>query len=241
MHPESRGSSVALVLAAGSGERFGAEGGKQMAPLAGEPVLSHTLRAFDAATSIGFIVVACHPERIEEYSLEAVAPSVTSKEWLVVAGGESRQESVGNALDATRGIRTESIVVIHDGARALVTAELIDAMVERLLAEEELDGIVAGHPAYDTLKEVYNDRIISTVDRGRFWHAQTPQIFRRDRFETAHSQATAAKMTYTDDEAVMSAAGYRVAPHLAPRENLKITVAEDMVIAQAILGERKRR
>lgn len=242
LNPERTGRpAVAIIVAGGTAERFGSSSGKQLAMVAGLPLLGHTLRAFDAASSVGLIVVVCPPDRVDEFERTAVEAAVLATGHAVVAGGLTRQESVRNGLSAIPGHRPESVIVVHDGARPLVTSELIDGAVATLLAEEDLCGLVVGHPAYDTIKTVVDRRIVATPDREGFWIAQTPQLFRRRPFEAAHAAAERRGFLGTDDAAVMEADGGLVWTYPGPRENLKVTVAEDLAIVEAVLSLKRER
>src|SRR4051794_29172469 len=164
------GEAVAgIILAAGSSNRMGFD--KMWAPLEGLPVVGWTIRAFAAAPSIRSLVVAVPSTgeaRMRELlqQLEVVAQ--------VVVGGEQRQDSVRCALEACTDAEW---VVVHDGARALITADVI----ERGIGEARVTGAaIAAVPTTDTIKIVDAERIVGTPDRGTLWSAQTPQIFRRD-------------------------------------------------------------
>lgn len=233
-------SAVAIIVAGGAGRRFGASRGKQLAEVAGQPLLSHAVSAFDRASSISFIVVVCDPARVQEYRLKAVEPYVTGTDFELVPGGAMRQDSVRNGLMAIAGDRSEEVVVVHDGARPLVSPDTIDAAVTRLLADGDIQGLVVGHPVYDTIKAVSGDRIAGTVDRDALWVAQTPQVFFRRALQNAHLEAFASARVATDDAALMEAAGHQVGVMLGLRENIKVTVAEDLMIADAVLRHRKK-
>lgn len=234
-------SAVAIIVAGGAGRRFGvSSSGKQLAEVAGQPLLSHAVSAFDRARSIGFIVVVCDPARMQEYRLKAVEPYVTGTDFELVPGGAMRQDSVRNGLMAIAEDRSEEVVVIHDGARPLISPDTIDAAVTRLLADRDIQGLVVGHPACDTIKSVAGDRIAGTVDRDALWVAQTPQVFFRKPLQNAHLEAFASARVATDDASLMEAAGHQVGVLLGPRENIKVTVAEDLMIADAILRYRKK-
>ncbi len=232
---------IAIVVAGGTGDRSGLAGGKQMVPLGGRPMLSHAISALDAAELIDLIVVACHPERVEEYRESAVEPWVFLTGTKVVPGGDERQDSVRFGLEAALESSSPEIVVVHDGARPLVTAETIDSAVAVLRDDPGAAGVVVGHPAYDTLKLVEADRVVETPERERFWVAQTPQVFRTSWLVDAHERALAEGFRGTDDASLVERIGGLVRMHLGPRENLKVTVSEDFLMAEAILRERSRR
>lgn len=232
-----RPAVVAVVVAGGSGERFGRRGGKQLLQLAGRPVAYWSVAACAAARSIDRLVVVCHPDRLAEYE-DALAPAAGATAVSFVAGGETRQHSVSNGVaQAAEG--PVEIVVVHDGARPLVSPALIDDAVNALWSAADLDGVIVGHPVSDTLKLVVGGTVDSTPDRSRFWAVQTPQVFRFGALRDALASAAAEAWVGTDDASVVERFGGRVGLVEGPRDNMKITVAEDAVIAEAILRFRE--
>lgn len=226
------GRAAALIAAGGTGERFGRDTGKQLVVVAGRPVLGHAVAAFAQASSIGLIVVVCHPARVEEYA-SAVSPFAGDTPLTVVAGGATRQDSVAAGLAEID--ESWSIIAVHDGARPLITADIIDDMVNSVSDDAGLDGLILGHPAYDTLKEVQGDRIVATPDRARYWAVQTPQVFRASTLKSAHDSVDADRPFATDDAALVEAAGGMLRVVEGPRDNIKVTVAEDLAMAEALL------
>ena len=230
--------NAAVIVAGGDGERSGLGGGKQLALVAGVPVLSHTLRAFEECDAIDAVIVVTHPERVDEYRALAIEPAGCAKVTAVVPGGQLRQRSVRAGLDALPG--GVSVVAIHDGARPLVTAEAITSVIDALLADTTLDGAVLGHPSYDTLKQVDpTDRVMRTVDRTEFWIAQTPQVFRVGALLRAYAHAEATGFEGTDDAAVVEHAGGAIRMVLGQRDNIKITVPGDLAVVERILAARE--
>ena len=140
-----------------------------------------------------------------------------------VAGGATRSASVMNALDAAP---EASVVVVHDAARPLVTVELVRRCVDAL--EEGYDGVIAAIPVTDTVKEIEHGEVLRTPDRGRLWAAQTPQVFRADVLRRASGEAT-------DDASLVEAIGGRVRVVEGTPENLKVTTALDVRIAETLL------
>lgn len=231
---------AAIIVAGGSGERFGRDGGKQLALVAGRPVLAHSIAAFAACGAIDAIVVVAHPERVEEYRREAVELVASEKVVAVVAGGDSRQASVAAGLRAVPP--AAEVIVVHDGARPLVTPSLVEGAIAALEADAECAGVVVGHPAYDTLKLVDDDAVVvGTVDRSAFWVAQTPQVFRAEALRSAYARAAATEPAATDDASLVERDGGRVRMFAGPRDNIKVTVAEDLAVVEALLASRERR
>lgn len=229
---------TAIIVAGGTGERFGRDGGKQLVRVAGLPVLAHSIRAFQEAARVDTIVVVAHPERIDEYRRDAVGVSGASKVLDVVPGGETRMRSVLAGLAAVPAEST--IILVHDGARPLIAPETIDAVIEALERDDQTDGMVVGHPAYDTLKIVDPDgRIGRTADRASVWAAQTPQVFRAAALRDAYERAVAAGWDGTDDASFVEQAGGRVTMFGGPRDNIKVTVLEDLAVVEGALRARR--
>jgi 2-C-methyl-D-erythritol 4-phosphate cytidylyltransferase len=235
---------TAVIAAAGSGRRLGAGGPKAFVPLAGRPMVEWSITAFRAAGSVGSIVVAAPPEHANELG---------GHDLRVVDGGETRAESVANALEA---VGTE-LVAVHDAARPLVTPELIEGVVGTLLADPEAAGAIAATPLTDTAKQTTegegSDRMMSsppsrgvssslvvesTLDRGRLWAAQTPQVFRVEALRAALAVEPQRRAAATDEAMLVEAAGGRVLIHPSPPQNLKVTTPLDLKIAEMLLAER---
>jgi 2-C-methyl-D-erythritol 4-phosphate cytidylyltransferase len=230
--------NAAVVVAGGVGERFGGTRGKQLAPVAGLPVLAHTLRAFERCDAVDAVVVVTHPDRVEAYRAEAVEPAGATKVIAVVPGGATRCASVAAGLAALP--EDCAAVAVHDGARAAVTPETIAATFAALQADPSLDGVVVGYHALDTVKEVdAQGRIVSTPDRSRLWVAQTPQTFRFGPLLRAHQRAATEGFEATDDSALVERSGGKVAMLEGPRWNIKVTVPEDIAVLEALLAERE--
>jgi 2-C-methyl-D-erythritol 4-phosphate cytidylyltransferase len=225
---------VALVVAGGQGERFGRMDGKQIAAVAGRPVVEHALRAMDAAAAIDAIVLVCHPDRVDEFRPIAEAAVRPGKLLDVVAGGESRSASVDAGLAALPPGCT--IVAVHDGARPLVDPVTVDRAVAELESRPALDGVVVGHPALDTIKVVGpGNRVTGTPKRATLWVAQTPQVFRVEALAGAHARARAERWDATDDASLVERDGGVVGMIEGPRWNIKVTVPEDLVVVDALM------
>jgi 2-C-methyl-D-erythritol 4-phosphate cytidylyltransferase len=230
-------SAAAIIVAGGTGERLGLAGGKQLASVAGWPVLSWSVAAFDHSPLVDLIVVVCHPERIEEYRTVAVEPVGLTTTVRFAAGGVTRQASVAAGLELVP--RDLAFVLVHDGARPLVTPELIAATLRALEEDPGADGAIVGQPVIDTLKVVDGRTIAETADRARFWAVQTPQTFRAPVLTAAYEAARADGFLGTDDASLVERAGGRVVVVDGPRDNVKVTVAEDLALVEAALRFRK--
>jgi 2-C-methyl-D-erythritol 4-phosphate cytidylyltransferase len=223
---------LAIIVAGGVGSRFGHSEGKQLVPIAGRPMLAYAVDAFRQAMSVGHVVLVCHPDRVAEYR-DAVAGDGEGTTVTVVPGGDTRQDSVASGLrHMPDGF---DVVAVHDGARPLVSAEVIDAAVRRLDESDGIDGVVVGHPAFDTLKVVGEGVIEGTPDRSRYWVAQTPQVFRTEVLLEAHARATSRGEIGTDDASLVEGLEGKVVMFEGPRDNFKVTVAEDVALAEAVL------
>jgi 2-C-methyl-D-erythritol 4-phosphate cytidylyltransferase len=238
-----RPSASAVIAAAGSGERLGAGGPKAFVPLAGRPLIVWALDAFARAESVAVAIVAAPPGH--EAAVEELAAGI-DLELRVVAGGVSRSQSVGRAL----GRVETDLVAVHDAARPLVTPEMIDALVEKLASRPDAAGVIVAVPLADTVKRAREPRpakgpvprggptVAQTVSRDHLWAAQTPQVFRttalREALDTDPQRIAAA----TDDAMLVEKSGGKVLIHPAPAENLKVTTALDLRIAELLLAER---
>ena len=228
--------TAAVILAGGSGDRFGRDGGKQLLELFGKPILTWSAEAFDAVADVGLIVIAAPEERMDEYCRKAVDAFPFVTPVVMVPSGTLRQESSFAGLNVVPD--EYEFVAVHDGARPLVTPELINHAIAAVRGSVDADGAVVGFPAIDTLKIVSGDSIIGTPDRSAFWTAQTPQVFRTKVLRDAHRQALAEGFVGTDDSSLVERMGGKVLLVQGPRDNIKITVPEDRGPAEAGLALR---
>jgi len=218
-----------LLAAGGRGERAGPGEPKQFRPLGGVPLLLRALRPFARHPRVGQIVVAlpaAFAAEPPEWLAEVAGGSLT-----IVAGGETRADSVRAALAALDP--RFPLVLVHDAARPFVAPETIDLVIE--VASGGVAALAAV-PVSDTLKRVEagGRRVMETVDRTELWRAQTPQGFPRQMLEDAFARADASA-AFTDDAALVEAAGYtvEVVPDLS--SNMKVTTPDDFAVAEALL------
>lgn len=228
--------TAAIILAGGTGERFGKEGGKQLVEIGGKPILTWSVEAFDAVGDIGLIVIVCPAERQGEYLSKAVDPFSFATPIVVAAAGSTRQESAFSGLELVP--EEFEYVVMHDGARPLISADLIAHTIATLKGNIDADGAVVAHPAIDTLKVVENGVIVGTPDRSVFWNAQTPQVFRAGIYRRAHASALSDGFVGTDDSSLIERLGGRVLVVEGKRDNVKLTVPEDYLMLVAAVRER---
>lgn len=233
----AQGRVCAVIVAGGSGQRFGNPGGKQLVDVAGRPLMSWSLIAFDRAPSIGHIVVVCPEQRTDEVRRIAVEPLGLKTPVTFAAAGETRQDSTRSGLAAVPD--SCDLVAIHDGARPLITPELIECAVDALLCADGADGVVCGQPSVDTLKLVDADACIQgTPPRSSYWTVQTPQIFSVAALRRAEDVACAEGFVGTDDASLVERAGGRVLCVESPRDNLKVTLPEDLPLVEFLLSRR---
>lgn len=224
-----------LVVAAGRGARAGAGLPKQYRPLAGKPLLAHTLSTLLKAAPEAHLLVAIHPDDLSTYrqALASLGSTDLARILPPANGGETRQDSVRLGLEALADRVAPRFVLIHDGARPFASPDLI----ARASAAANAHG--AAVPCLelsDTIKEVDSGRIIATPARTAFRTVQTPQAFAFDLILTAHRKAAQAGQNgLTDDAAVAEWAGHEVRIFEGERENMKITTADDFSRAEAKL------
>jgi 2-C-methyl-D-erythritol 4-phosphate cytidylyltransferase/2-C-methyl-D-erythritol 2,4-cyclodiphosphate synthase len=211
---------VALIVASGRGQRFGAERPKQYQQLAGRPVLRHCLERFGSHPRVGGVRAVIHPQDRELYDAAARGLALLEP----AEGGPTRQESVRLGLESL-GAAPPDFVLIHDGVRPLTDAALIDRVLDGLA---EHAAVLPALPVTDTLKHVGADGVLGTVERQGLYRAQTPQGFVYDRILAAHRAAAGAE--------VAEALGLAVAVVAGDEANLKITDPADLARAERLLG-----
>ncbi len=225
--------TAAIILAGGSGERFGHEGGKQLIEIAGKPILTRSAEAFDAVGDVGLIVIVCPEERTEEYLAKAIDPFPFVTPIVMAPAGSIRQESAFSGLELVP--EEYEFVVLHDGARPLISKDLIEHTISVVKGNIDCDGALVGHPSVDTLKVVENGVVVGTPDRSVFWNAQTPQIFRTGIYRRAHASALSDGFVGTDDSSLIERLGGKVLMVEGKRDNIKITVPEDYLLISAAI------
>jgi 2-C-methyl-D-erythritol 4-phosphate cytidylyltransferase/2-C-methyl-D-erythritol 2,4-cyclodiphosphate synthase len=212
---------AAILVAAGSGSRFGAERPKQFLPLAGQPVIRHAARAL--ADHVALIQPVGDAAAIDPL-LDGIAACLPA-----VAGGETRQDSVRAGLEALLA-HAPDIVLVHDAARPVIPTGTIPAL---LAALAESPGAIPGAPVADTLKRVDRGVILETVPRAGLFRAQTPQAFRFAALLDAHRSGLTGA---TDDASLLEAAGMTVEVVPGSDDNIKLTYPEDFVRLERIMS-----
>ncbi|MEA2478147.1 MAG: 2-C-methyl-D-erythritol 4-phosphate cytidylyltransferase [Thermoleophilaceae bacterium] len=215
---------VGILPAAGSGERLGSVGPKAFVVCGGRPLLEWSLAVLREVCDRVVVAVPAGFETGGGFDADAER----------VRGGATRSASVRSALTAAP---EATVVVVHDAARPLVTADLVRACVAGLGAG--FDAAIAAAPMTDTVKEAAPDgQVVRTLDRSRLWRIQTPQVFRADALRRALDVDDATLGAATDDAMLVEAAGGSVRVVEAPADNLKVTRPVDLRIAEALLAAR---
>jgi 2-C-methyl-D-erythritol 4-phosphate cytidylyltransferase len=214
----------AVIVAAGESQRMGGVD-KVMAVLGGKPVLARTIDVFQSCSAIGQIVIVLSEQNLE-LGKRLVAEEGWSKVTEVCPGGRRRQDSVVAGLSRLKDCYW---VVIHDGARPLLTEDLIS---RGLVEAKETGAAVAAVPVTDTIKAVGGDRIVhQTPPRQNLWAVQTPQVFRYHIIAEAYRRA---KGEVTDDASLVEQMGGKVKLYMGSYDNMKITTPDDLVLAEAL-------
>ncbi len=217
---------TAIIPAAGSGERYSKTDNKLLEELNGKPVIVQTLLKIANSGQINSIIVAASaillnilPELIEKYKIPKIGK--------IIKGGASRQESVFLALKAVEN--KPDMVLIHDGARPLVSEEILNKGIETVLTK---GSAVCAVKVKDTIKRANSDNmeIIETLNRDELWQIQTPQIFQFKDLLQAHEKF--AGCDFTDDSALMERSGHKVFLYEGCYSNFKITTSEDIITAK---------
>lgn len=230
-------NAVAIVLAGGSGTRMGRP--KQFLELLGDPALLHSLRAFENTPEISRVYVVGDAQRIKDLARQARLRKFAA----CAPPGSSRPLSTKSGLGLC-GEGDDTIALIHDGSRCLVTPSVIGRVVEAsaALARGEAEGVVPALPVSDTIKLSEDGAaVLETIDRSRLQAAQTPQAFSLGLLRRIYDADDEFLSSATDDASLVERAGGRVLLVRGERTNIKLTTPEDLVLAEAILTVRRRR
>lgn len=225
------GRNAAVIVAAGFGKRMDGNIPKQYICIGGKPVLIHSIENFERASGISEIILVVEKSRVEEILKDIVEQCRFKKVVSVIAGGKIRQESVYNGIKAVSGgVETISI---QDGARPFTPVRMIEECITQAL----LHGAAAvAYPVRDTVKRVSGGRFTETLDRKNIYLIQTPQTFRTELIREAHEKAKMDGYIGTDDTALVERLGASVVAVEGSPYNLKITYADDLASAEALVG-----
>lgn len=218
----------AIVAAAGSGERLGKEVPKPFIVIHGRPLVIHTLLVLEQCGLIEGIIVTAHPDHLERMRT-IISDAGLRKISCVTAGGKTRTESVRKALDRLDADTQK--VLIHDGARPLITADFLQRMIEASMDE---DALIAALPVKPTIKQVdpASLAVQKTLDRNGLWEIQTPQIFQKALLQQAYHQKD---IDVTDDAALIEHLGRGVKVFPGLEQNIKITTPFDLMLAEKLI------
>lgn len=227
----------AIILAAGKSERMKEVGTpKQLIELCGLPVVVHSLLAFEKSIKVDEIVVVGAMEELPLYQKYKKQYGIT-KLKIAVEGGVSRADSASHGFQKIN--KNADFILIHDAARCLISTKDIDRVIG---AAYKSGAAIIAKKTTDTLKKAdENEFITETIDRSSVWQAQTPQVFKKTIYEVALAMAKNIDATITDDAMLVEKAGFRIKLIAGENENLKITTARDLTIAQIILEKRKEK
>jgi len=219
----------AVVPAAGRGDRFRADHPKALAPLYGRPLVQYALEALQAVEEVRVIVVVAPTDHLPE--VEAlVARARLGKVTAVVPGGADRQASVACGLAVLPD--DVDLVLVHDAARPCLSPALVRAVAQAAAADGAATAAVR---VTETVKTGQDGWVVSTLDRASLYRIQTPQVFRRALLEQAHREAARADFHGTDDASLVERLGHRVRLVAGEAANLKVTVPEDLAVAEVLL------
>lgn len=230
------------MAAAGIGRRLRSQGPKALVRLAGRPLLVHAVEAMEANRCVTAVVVVAHPDALGA-TAKLLADEGFAKVVAVVAGGPTRQASVAAGLAAMPP--GPAFVAVHDAARPLPGRGSVDRLLELLDAARsgagDPAGVVPGVPVVDTVRRVDDDqRSRGIVDRDQLRAIQTPQLFVREALEAAHRKAMLDGVEASDEAALVELAGHPVQVVPGSHENLKVTTALDLLVAEALLTRTRR-
>ena len=225
--------NIAIIPAGGAGTRMGSKRPKQYLELAGEPILIHTLRAFARSADVDGIIVVV-PQEWQQQTKAFIDLFAVEKVLKVVCGGIRRQDSVANGLAVVPSETT--FVLVHDGARPLVSQELIGRCLD---GAKKHGAAMAALPVSDTLKKVDGACVIeSTVDRSSLYQAQTPQVMPAMLLKKAFAHAAASNFEGTDEASFLECIGEKMVVVDGSEQNIKVTRPGDLLLAETILSKR---
>lgn len=242
--PEKTGMKVtAIILAAGSGTRAGGKIPKQLQMLAGRPVFIHSIERFlqhDPCTQIILVINSAYSDLFQFYVAEL--SRIRPFDYIIVPGGKSRAESVGNALRAmSQPSDPDELIAVHDAARPLLSIEMI---ARGFQAAQAYGAAVPAIPLTDSIRHLEAEDSSISVPRSEYVAVQTPQVFAAPLLFKAYNALCTDKIdpgSVTDDASVAERAGYKVTLYAGESENIKITGPYDLQIAEVLFNHRAER
>lgn len=227
--------NTAIILAAGRGTRMKAEVNKQYLLLEGEPIIVHTIVGFEKSPLIDEIILVINENDVEVCKKNILNKYKFKKVKKVILGGKERQRSVYNGILEVD--KESEVVLIHDGARPIVTEQVIERCIR---GAKEYGAVSAGVPIKETIKIMKADRFVDfTPRREDVWITQTPQAFKTDIIRKAHEIAIEEDILGTDDAMLIEHMGEKVKMVEGDYENIKITTPEDLITVEAILSRKR--
>lgn len=223
---------VAVVPAAGLGKRLGPGTNKPFLSILGKPIIIWTLEALSSVSEISEIIPVFRESDMES-GIALCERYRLSKVKQMAPGGKERQDSVYNGLRLLQS--NTGIVVIHDGARPLIESSLVKQAIADI---EGFDGVIAGVPVKNTIKEVENTIVKKSLKRDSLWSIQTPQVFRYGSIMEAYARAMEEGFYSTDDSALMERTGCRIRLVIGSYDNIKVTTPDDIPVAEMLLRKR---
>jgi 2-C-methyl-D-erythritol 4-phosphate cytidylyltransferase len=225
----NKGSVTALIVAAGMGTRMNLGVPKQFLMLKGKPVVQWSLECFDQIAEIDRIILVLPQDWVDE-GRDKLISFDPEKNFMIVAGGARRQDSVKAGIDAIR--EEDGWIIIHDGARPGISPDLVSSALEKA---RKLGNAVCAIPSNDTLVRVIDGAVIENLNRNEVFRIQTPQIFRLAKMRQALQNAIAKNITATDDAGLIRETGEKIFLVDGSELNTKVTRPEDLHIFEAIL------
>ncbi len=232
--------NLGIITAAGKGTRLRADINKQFIKLCGKPILAHTINVFQKSKLVDEIFILVPAEYVEYTQKNIINKFGFDKVTRLIIGGETRQETVSNAL---RFIPDKcEMVSVHDGVRPLIYSADVDLLFKKLVEfnaeDKEVKGVILAAAAYETIKQMdIADGCVKTIPRETVFHAQTPQTFFKDALIEAYSSANENKTFATDDAMLVEKIGYKVKIIKGNHENIKITTPIDLFLAELIISK----
>jgi 2-C-methyl-D-erythritol 4-phosphate cytidylyltransferase len=217
--------------------RMGFKEAKQYLEIGGKPLLVHALRTFQECHLVDSIIIVV-PEKDVDYCLHQMVPRYQlSKVYKVISGGERRQDSVRNGIEAVAD--SCGWVLIHDGVRPFVSIQLIEKVIK---TARRFRAVITGLPVTETIKRVDSKaNVLKTIERKGLWLIQTPQIFSREDIHLAHQEALKRGWTdATDDASLVEKMGISIKIIQGEERNIKITTLHDLQVARFLLSAESR-
>lgn len=225
----------AVIVAGGKGRRMESKVNKVYIDLLGKKAIVRTLEPFQRSPLIDEIILVVNQNDLGYCESEVIDRSIFTKIKKIISGGMKRQDSVYNGLKEVS--EKAELILIHDGARPLVTEDIIERSIQDAI---KYGAVAVGVPVKDTIKIVDNEGFVAdTLKRDTLWAVQTPQVFRRNIIFEAHSKARELGIQATDDCMLVEKLGYKVKITEGSYENIKLTTPEDVIIACALIKDRE--